>query len=174
MKKLFIGMVLLLILFIAGCRVPLVPLPPPDPQTFYVEIDNRTDTDVLVRFDIDESAILYGGIEEDEFLTVPSQKVYPPVEITLGVPFTNPRNRMMREFRSITWKDPNTFLELTYKYDLYFSHEADAEDFVYTLVGSDGTIQERLLEPSGSRPFYLELDTEDPTLARIIITGVPY
>ncbi len=169
MKKLLIAVVLSVVLFIASCGRP--PEGYFTMYTYYVEVVNRTESDIFMSFEIyqvSSSEVLDGDVFQ-----VVAKSTSEKIKLGgLNGPDSKP-NALMWHFDSITWKDPSS--SQVFKQAYYPSaRDEDKGERIYYLHGGDGITKERLFEPSESRPFYLEQDTEDPTLGRIIITGVPY
>ena len=84
-------------------------------------------------------------------------------------------NRYLRWFERIRFYEANSdthYRSYVYHGGCFPNCWVVDDDTLIVYRSSDGT-KERLFVESSDRPFYLERDTEDPDLGRIVITFVP-
>ena len=112
------------------------------------------------------------ALDRDESVTLPIKTYTSPCGA--GSPGNDETNVFVRQFRAIHFLGiaPVTSYEywLTECIGFYCSHPGD--DTLVVHESSDGTTHQLFLE-SSDRPFYLERDTDNPQLARVVITFVP-
>ena len=167
----------LLTVGLAGCpeEHPAVAKPTEDCSIRYLlEVANDADDRVRVRMRVMNTSFSPPGTFESDYIVLESgaKQIF---IMSLGLVGCEERtwnnNESISSFTEIRFYDENsTEPYLSYTYPT--SRCGDATCSTSTHRSSDGN-WENLFVESPDRPFYLELDEEDPYLARIVITFAP-